>query len=974
MEWTDLVSTIRKTRGEVPPALVGASVTLVGDCVYVFGGRPVASREMVNTLYQLDLRTLSWTRLDSPSTPAPRYFHSCDAWGDKLLVFGGQTFVAASEEERAGGGADDAPQGHLETLDELAVFDTTSRTWSFPPLTTRPGVKRPSPRYAHLAVVNTVSCPPPPGFPNDAPSFSSRLVIIGGQDYENNYIPDLAVLDLDRSPPEWIADAPYPRKAGTYRSVGAAAGVSVRPLEERQGMDEALVHSSYSAEPSEEDPEPVFVFSNTNFSNPRRDLDLIPSIHDQLTTPAYLSLSDLMIGEPSFPPGLRFPRAYICGRHLVVSGQHIGLNRGEAVCWALDLGSRRPNGQLPGEKLAWSRLPVDKVLGSGSWGPTVGWRNTLVALGDPKRDMMSDYNSRANTYSTVAFVDLEGFGIYVPPPQPLAPAQQSLGLLTLSQPQLCDYELLCSDKERLGCSRKLLEARWQWFANEIAAVEAKAASAVEAREQRTATGSGAYDDSSDDEPIDTMQRMTSPTLRSAAKLSHAGPARAPSRLFPLTSRTLELPLPSQEVKALLQFFHALALSTPLQRSLPVLTSLLAFTKAHDGVLPALRALVIHALHESLTPETAAKVYEAASLGGAVPLQVRATVVMLEARRPSAPQQYALPQESMTSSRHSAQSSDSHSSLPYDHSPASSQPSTPATSTCSSYSHPPRTPLPPAPSSIPPLPPIPPAFTSAPLSAPLPSQPVFPGPPLVEAAPRTSTTLGRSSSFGAASDVSLAPSSQSGHSTPPIPNYAAPPRSASSSTSSSTMPIATSTPARIAEAWREGEERDRRQRAEAARLQAEAGDVNRGLFGLRIGDRKGSITPSMDSIPEQDANNTHAYGATASISGLTFPADDGDSIRTSSSSGGNSTATRQSAEKAAAAAATAATVTAKVVKKGFLGGLLAQPTMHNGGTKGAPAAVGPPPRRSYPAPRTRKEVEEMKKAAKKASSSGSSVRS
>ncbi|GAA6020559.1 hypothetical protein JCM10207_008668 [Rhodosporidiobolus poonsookiae] len=929
MEWANLVSTVRKTRGDVPPALVGASVTLVGDSLYVFGGRPVDERGMVSSLYSLDLRNLLWTlHSASSSDPSPRYFHSATAWGDKLVIFGGQRYVPAP--------ASNGEEGHLETLDELLVFNTTTQQWSFPSPACRPGVQPPSPRYAHLGVISTVSHPPAPGYPSDCATSSSRLLIIGGQDYENNYISDLAVLDLERL--AWVDQAQFPRKAGSYRSVGAAAATSVHPGHESDGMDGVLLHSSYGEPASEEEPEPVLVFSNTNFSNPRRDLDLIPSVHDSLTTPAYLSLADSFSASTPLPPGLRFPHAYICGRHLVVSGSHVGVNRASFVFWALDLGAQGAVGAGKREKLAWTQLPVEKVLGTGSWGPSLGWRNTLVVCGDGKRDMMADYNSRQVNFSSVAFVDLEGFGIYVPPARPLEPTQQALGLLTLSQPQLFDYTVVCSDKERLGCSRQLLEARWSWFRDELAAVEAKATAAIEAREQRSTVKSGAYgDDTSDDEPIDTMQRVGGARRREASGSLPSAPVRAPSRLFPITAHTLELPLAASEVKALLQYFHTLALSTPLQRELAVLSSLLAFTKNYEGLLPELRALVIHALHESLTDDTAARVYQAAALGGAVPLQIRASQVMLASRSSSHSQsQDSLAPPPARYSDHSQSSS--HYSAESGHTSPSSLPSTPASSVYSPTTH---------------------SYLSQPPPCPTPPLPVTSGAPFCNAPPRNG-------SLSPTSELPYAASSQSSHGSASTAQY--PPPRPPPSSAPPTMPIANTVPARIAEAFLAGEERDRRQRAEAARLAAETS-----FSKLNLGSRKGSITPSFGSSERRDSDaSMFAFGATERITGMTLPRDgDNASIKTASSSG-NSNSTKASAERAAAAAqaaAQAAGAATKVVKKGFLSGILAQPTLH--AQKGGATATGPPPRRVYPAPRTRKEVEDAKKAAKLASDSGSS---
>ncbi|GAA6004634.1 uncharacterized protein JCM10292_005699 [Rhodotorula paludigena] len=988
-DWADLTSTVRRTKGECPPPLVGASVTLAGDSIFVFGGRPVDSREMTNSVYALDLRSLAWAKLWPPAAvpasataavaaegPAPRYFHSAQAWDDQLVIFGGQSYVAGSS---GSGGA------HLETLNELVLFDTKRHTWSFPSPTCLPGTSAPSPRYAHLSQLTRVASRPPPGFSQDPPTYSSRLVILGGQDADNNYLPDLAVLDLDQM--QWVAQAPYPRKAGTYRSVAAAASVGVAPREEKIGTDgEVLVYSSHAIEPTEDKEEPVWVYSNSNFVSPRRDLDMIPHVHDALTTPAYLSLSDSMVGDPSFPPGLRFPHAYACGHHLVLSGAHVGVNRAEFVIWTLDLGTA-PAASKTRDKLVWKALPLDKVFGKGGWGPAVGWRNTLVVVGDQSRDMASDYNSRQTNFSQIAFVDLEGFGVYVPPPQPIPAIQQQLGLLTMSQPQLFDYEIIASDKERLGCSRKLLEARWPWFADELRAVEAKAYAAVEAREQRTTTGSGSYGDSSDDEPIDgAMQRVVSPVPAKKAAPVMSNPVRAPSRIFPITTHSLELPLSAAEVKALLQYFHTLSLSTPHQRALPVLTSLLVFTKSYDTVVPALRALVIHALHETLetSPEVGAKVYEAAALGDSVALQIRAMQCMLSARRGSATSSHleaptsAQPSSSRFSGNSHASTSssafsvyssgDGDSSLPYTRSSvASSQASTAASSVyngipssghCAAY--PASSPLPPVPSGLPASLSSPPAMLSRQGPLPTPPSELPPG-----------SYPSRNGSLSAATGVS-AYSSPSSTGPPPSPSGPLPPIPSASAASSgnrsatrtptASMAISPSTPAHIAEAWRAGEEWDRQQRAEAARLAAETESLSRNASLLRLGgERKGSVASSgagaLGSIPESSDSGFTA-SPTPSISNLanTLSTDNG-SIRShddnSSMRSRGSNETKNSSERAAEAAASTAQAAAKVVKKGLFSGLLAGPTMHNAGmTKKVAPPTGPAPKRSYPRPTPR----------------------
>lgn len=79
---SDLTTSSRKTSGTVPPKLVGASTTIVGDKLYLFGGRLVAERRMVADLYVFDLDTFVWTCVPpypGDDVPGARYFHSADS-------------------------------------------------------------------------------------------------------------------------------------------------------------------------------------------------------------------------------------------------------------------------------------------------------------------------------------------------------------------------------------------------------------------------------------------------------------------------------------------------------------------------------------------------------------------------------------------------------------------------------------------------------------------------------------------------------------------------------------------------------------------------------------------------------------------------------------------------------------------------------------------------------------------------------
>lgn len=244
-----------------------------------------------------------------------------------------------------------------------------------------------------------------------------------------------------------------------------------------------------------------------------------------------------------------------------------------------------------------------------------------------------------NNFAHVAFVDLEAFGIYEPPAQQLTPAEQALGLVTFSQDSLADYELISNDGEHIRCSRKLLESRWAWFRAEMEALEA-----------RTRAILGSHDcpetleeEEEEDEAVDPRrphgQAAFRPASRNGFSHSHSDchtpspsiSASASKSPVPISSRSLTLPLDAPAVRALLQYFYTLSLSTPLQRSVSVLTTLLTFTKTYD-VIDGLRALVVHALHESIDAENAPRIYESAALAGSVALQVSALRSMMAVSR------------------------------------------------------------------------------------------------------------------------------------------------------------------------------------------------------------------------------------------------------------------------------------------------------------------------------------------------------
>lgn len=86
------------------------------------------------------------------------------------------------------------------------------------------------------------------------------------------------------------------------------------------------------------------------------------------------------------PPGLRFPTGTIVGRHLLIFGTYLSHTVNNFSIWALDLGKAAGAGIADmlksGEQLNWSRVDPGSVLSRGSWNRALGWKNSVVVLGD----------------------------------------------------------------------------------------------------------------------------------------------------------------------------------------------------------------------------------------------------------------------------------------------------------------------------------------------------------------------------------------------------------------------------------------------------------------------------------------------------------------------------------------------------------------------------------------------------------------
>ncbi|KAL6303469.1 regulatory protein ral2 [Sparassis latifolia] len=582
---SDLTAFCRRTTGDVPPKLVGASTTVVGSKMYLYGGRLVQERRMVSDIYMFDLESFNWERLvqdPEDDIPQARYFHSADTWNNHLIIFGGMAIKPQS----------DNPED-LCVLNDVRLFDLSSGHWLPSSSTVGDPTFVPNARYAHLSSVT-----------------GDRLFIIGGQDLANVWLDDVYIYDLVAK--SWVQRRDYSRHCGTYRSVAVTADMRVRlPQEEMQAGEslssklgppgarfktdktpsstapitqpDSLIHLPYSASPTDDYPCDIFLFSNYNFTDVQRELEVFTPLPDYDF--AVSDRSAAMSGT-YFPPGLRFPTGAILGTFFIVAGTYLSQQYQSFSIWALDL-----------INMNWSRIDPGSALASGSWFRGCLWpaMNKFMVFGNRHGSIVEDYNRRLLSWDHVTCIDLEAFGIYQPPALRLEIPMQELGLAALEEGVLTDFEIVCDDDRRIACSRKMLEDRWPWF-----------------KEQRKLFALAATQTTEMMPSI--AQHVPVPDLRGIPDKEELRPDPR------LTPRAFHLSEPYPVTLALVQYFYTTALITPVQHAPAVLSQLLLLSSTYQ--LPHLQDLVKHAMHRALSYATSVGIYGVSTLCNCRSLQIR----------------------------------------------------------------------------------------------------------------------------------------------------------------------------------------------------------------------------------------------------------------------------------------------------------------------------------------------------------------
>ncbi|KAI1849104.1 hypothetical protein JX265_013119 [Neoarthrinium moseri] len=668
-----LMCNVHRTTGREPHPLVGATTTILGDKLYVFGGR-ILSRSrpapLTADLYELDLIRRHWSKLETTGdVPPPRYFHSMCALGDtKLVCYGG---MSPSPSQSSPANPDQQPE--VTVMSDIYIYDAPSKKWTYVPTQDTP-----QGRYAHCACILPSSATfssnkaplsalqhnPSSGNPNEGRiginidgAGGAEMIVVGGQDGANHYIEQISVFNLRSL--KWTSTQSLGKSCGAYRSVVAPLPPSVTSKIGKAGAGASRQDSSFSQE-ARDPGSSMLIYSNYNFLDVKLELQIRGSDG---------SLAEKPMSGTYSPPGLRFPNGGVIDTYFVVSGTYLTSSKQEYALWALDL-----------KNLTWARIDAGgSIFSQGSWNRGVLWnrRNTFVILGNRKRSLVDDYNHRRINFSNVCMVELEAFGFYDNPRRvtPLSGfasasspynipglsiarkagwtgggrfhsrAAEELGEKALVLRELSDMDILCIGGERIPINSRIVGRRWGPYFVQLLREGAATQDGSDSATLRTNisgpagtrmsvmtitpgqsnnrnTGESNFSMGSTVGNSFSSAGSAKPPSTAATSVSSSGPtdftsinsAPTPASLPPnIRPRCLYLPHTYLTVQALLHFLYTSSLPSP-QSPLctpQILCSLLQIARPYkvDGLLEA----VVERLHALLDSRNAAAVFNATAM-------------------------------------------------------------------------------------------------------------------------------------------------------------------------------------------------------------------------------------------------------------------------------------------------------------------------------------------------------------------------
>ena len=627
----NIACNVWRTTGTEPGPLTGAATTILGDKLYVVGGRHISGRqEFVRLVYELDLVRRHWTALETQGDRfAPRYFHTvCPIGETKLICYGGLSPGGSKIEPKV----QSSHASNLAVMSDVCMFDVVTQTWTVMTATNA----APEGRYAHCAsVVPSTSFFTSSSSADDTANGrgGAELVVAGGQDKDSKYISQISIFNLRSR--TWTSTTPLAGDFGAYKSVLATlTNMTVEEVGSQRAGSRPPTGSNTPAQA------PLLFYSNYNFVDVRIDFKVgMPTVQ----------LRDVALRGQRVPPGLRFPTCGIHAGHLIIGGTVINSDRQEYHLWSLNL-----------KTLVWSRIDVDRLT-TGSWNRGMLWknRNIYVVIGNRKRKQGLDYQSRRLNFTHVCTIELDVFGLHEDLRPRLSTVNtshmmhanikrsslesvpgfshaESIGRSAIGIREIADMEIHALGGEKIPANSAVLASRWGSFFQHL--VEDSTAHAMN-NAQKDSRMSLSPSEASTLRPTMTSRlssttitpsmastRNSTQTDRSSKTLlpdsavgsiseghagKHASMNSTTSTLVNATalhSRMLYLPHTVPTIRALLFYLYTLTLPPS---NTQILTSLLQIANTYH--IPGLLDAVTQRLHDTLTASSVTDVFYAAAL-------------------------------------------------------------------------------------------------------------------------------------------------------------------------------------------------------------------------------------------------------------------------------------------------------------------------------------------------------------------------
>ncbi|WBW71833.1 Ras1-Scd pathway protein Ral2 [Schizosaccharomyces osmophilus] len=557
-------SSLLTSTGPFPKPSIGESIVQNGNHAYLYGGRDAEDGTPMNDLYFVDLETGSWKLVENqgPIKPTFRYFHSGIFWNNNLVFFGGIGF--------------DEENNSLCSLNSTEIFDLETKTWRVVP----PEASN----FANTADAETFTCEPLPRYGHLYCVLGDYMIVYCGQDLSNNYIEQINAFDLRTE--KWVHRSPLAYHCGVYRSNCISL--------DRESEFFRFCTSEDATERQDQFVGSLLFYLNSNFVDVKRELILLKlyKVSDAERNKEGIderegyhpglyfeeeNVTEKFVGT-SMPPGLRFPRVYMVGDNLVLSGIYLTSSRQAFVLWVYSL-----------DRENWIQLDTLGLLNHGSWFKCLCMpqNNQLVIFGNQTRRLIQDYNIRQSNYDNVVYIELEAYGVYRRPKIPhYSERSEKLGKLLLTG--VSDMEILTLDRNHIPCLSKILYKRWPKFQRLL--------------DQTAENNQDAF-------------RMS---------LSEHGPQVAELPFTPINStgsRMLYMPYSFETCTAFLYYLYCGKINESYL-STKTLCNLLILAK-HDEGMETFFQYIVHLLHKTLNQNNVKTIYEIAVLTGAKGLQLRA---------------------------------------------------------------------------------------------------------------------------------------------------------------------------------------------------------------------------------------------------------------------------------------------------------------------------------------------------------------